>query len=78
MYHTSQRRGKKEGFVDVGGDVVPSIKIRVMVVLGAAMLAFTIVAWRRGWWTPAGRIHYTMVTLGVVLLLVVLRCWHLF
>lgn len=42
------------------------------------MLAFTIVAWRRGWWTPAGRIHYTMVTLGVVLLLVVLRCWHLF
>ncbi|MBX6365731.1 MAG: beta-lactamase family protein [Gemmatimonadetes bacterium] len=46
-------------------------------VLTIALLAFTALAWRGGWWGRWGRIHYTAVTLASVVLLAVLAYWNL-
>jgi CubicO group peptidase (beta-lactamase class C family) len=38
----------------------------IAALLTAGMLAFTALAWMRRSWSPVGRIHYTLVTLGAV------------
>ena len=35
-------------------------------ILAVGAVVFTVLAWRRGYWTLAWRIHYTLVTLGAV------------
>lgn len=47
-----------------------------MVVLGGAMTVCSIVVWRRKLWGVGGRIHYTLVTACALVLLAVLRGWH--
>jgi hypothetical protein len=34
--------------------------------LAVGAVIYTILAWRRGYWSPAWRLHYTLVTLGAV------------
>lgn len=49
-----------------------------MVVLGGAMAVCSIVVWRRRIWGVGGRIHYTLLTVSALVLLAVLRGWHVF
>jgi hypothetical protein len=39
-------------------------------ILAAGAVIFTVLAWRRGFWTLAWRIHYTLVTLGAAAVVV--------
>lgn len=45
--------------------------------LTAAAVVLAAAAWIRGYWRPAGRIHYTLVTLAAVALVWFLNYWNL-
>jgi hypothetical protein len=49
----------------------------VAAALTAASAVFVVRAWRRGYWRPAGRVHYTLVTAAAVSFLAVLHYWKL-
>lgn len=49
-----------------------------MVALGAVMIVSSVIAWRGRTWGLGGRIHYTFVTVCAVVLLTLLRGWHVF
>ena len=50
----------------------------VLLVLAAlALVVFTVMAWRGGWWGRWGRVHYTAVAIGTVVLVLVLNYWNL-
>ncbi|MER6994982.1 serine hydrolase domain-containing protein [Streptomyces sp. NPDC000410] len=46
-------------------------------VAAVATLGCAAVAWRRGWWGRAGRIHYTLIALAAPLFLAVMADYHL-
>jgi len=45
--------------------------------LALAMIAFTFLGWKRHYWSLAGRIHYTLVTLAAVALTWFLYFWNI-
>jgi len=46
-------------------------------VLTVALLLFTVLVWKNGWWTLAGRVHYSLVTLAAVSFIPFLIYWNL-
>lgn len=48
----------------------------IMIAFAVAMVICSVAAWREKWWNRGGRIHYTFVTACALLLLAVLRGWH--
>jgi hypothetical protein len=50
----------------------------VTAVLTLVMLVCTVRAYRRRWWTGAARIHYTLITLGALILIPLEWYWRLF
>lgn len=48
----------------------------LMIVLGAAMALYSAVAWRKKLWGMGERIHYTVMSVCALVLLTVLRAWH--
>jgi hypothetical protein len=48
----------------------------VMGMVGIALLAFTVLAWRKRFWGFSGRLHYTLVTISAWLLLGELVYWN--
>jgi len=49
----------------------------MLVVLGAAVVVFAILGWAKGYWRLLGRIHYTVITTAVLLLLWILYYWNI-
>ncbi len=50
----------------------------VIPILGVSLLAFTAIAWRKGFWKLFTRIHYTLFTLSVLGLTWIFFYWNLF
>jgi len=46
-------------------------------VLTVGMLVSAVLAWLRGYWSPAGRVHYSLVTLAALGFLLFLNGWNL-
>jgi hypothetical protein len=46
-------------------------------VLTAGLVAFAATAWLRRWWRPAGRVAYTLLTLGAAAFMTVAYVYHL-
>jgi pimeloyl-ACP methyl ester carboxylesterase len=46
-------------------------------VLTAGLLAFAVLAWRNGYWSTVGRVHYSLLTLAALAFVWFLRCWDL-
>jgi hypothetical protein len=49
----------------------------VVLVLGVAALGLATAAWRRGWWSVAARVHYTLVSLASLSFFAFLAYWRL-
>jgi pimeloyl-ACP methyl ester carboxylesterase len=49
----------------------------VVLVLGIAALGLATAAWRRGWWSVAARVHYTLVSLASLSFFAFLAYWRL-
>jgi CubicO group peptidase (beta-lactamase class C family) len=47
------------------------------VTLTATMPVFVVLSWRRGWWTPAGRIYFSLLTLACLAFVPFLVDWNL-
>jgi hypothetical protein len=45
--------------------------------LGVAVAVCAIVAWRRRFWTVAGRLHYSVLAAAIVVYALVLGYWNL-
>jgi hypothetical protein len=71
---------KAMGTLDCG---VPTVLIALLCVplLGAALtagsVAFAMLTWKNGYWSVAGRLHYTLVTLAAVIFVFFLNHWNL-
>lgn len=77
------------GTVFLMGDIVALMAgdTGILIVLGAVSVLFAaltaaavvlaLIAWIRGYWRPAGRIHYTLVTLAAVAMVWFLNYWNL-
>jgi hypothetical protein len=50
----------------------------VMLALTLLMVACAVRAWRRRWWTGAARVHYSLITIGAVVLVPLEWYWRLF
>jgi hypothetical protein len=46
-------------------------------ILAVGVLVFTLIAWRRKYWTGCSRIHYTLVFLAALAFLWLLNFWNL-
>ena len=46
-------------------DGVISLQMDKIIILGVAMVVFTVLAWLKDYWTTGARIHYTLVTADV-------------
>jgi pimeloyl-ACP methyl ester carboxylesterase len=46
-------------------------------VLTVGLWVFAVVAWMRGYWSPAGRVHYSLVALAALEFVLVLSGWNL-
>jgi hypothetical protein len=49
----------------------------VTVLLTLGMVAFTILAWKEGYWRLGGRLFYTLVTLMGLVFIWIINYWHL-
>lgn len=47
----------------------------IVLVLTVCVLALAVNAWRRGWWGAGARVHYTLVTVGCLLLVGFVAWW---
>ncbi|GAB3443495.1 serine hydrolase [Streptomonospora sediminis] len=54
-------------------DVSPLLNVQLLpaVLTGAGVLVSAVVAWTNKWWSVGGRIHYTVITLALILYLVI-------
>lgn len=51
----------------VTGEMIDALNaIYLPVMLSLPLPVFTVLAWRKGWWTPAGRIFYTVLNVAVL------------
>ena len=50
----------------------------LMAIVGVAVVVFTVLAWREGYWRIAGRIHYTLFAAAAVMLLWIFYFFNLF
>jgi CubicO group peptidase (beta-lactamase class C family) len=50
----------------------------ITAVMAAAAIVYTVLAWKRRYWTVAGRTHYTLVTIAACVFVWFLHHWNLF
>jgi hypothetical protein len=68
--------------VDITYSLPPYMLVVLVAILAASMLVvgpmiFTTLAWRRRYWSLAGRIHYTLVTAALLGMVWLLYTWRL-
>ncbi|MDT9724101.1 class A beta-lactamase-related serine hydrolase [Xylanibacillus composti] len=64
------------GVVPAWAPVIDFLPV-LMVLVGAALVLFTVLAWKKGYWRRGGRIHYTLYTAATVVLLWIFSYWNL-
>ncbi len=70
------------GFYDLPYDVPPPVVAWLVIPLlttslAAGLIVCTLLAWRESYWSLAGRLHYTLVTLGALAFVWWLNYWNL-
>jgi uncharacterized membrane protein YuzA (DUF378 family) len=46
-------------------------------VLTIGLLVFTLLAWKEGYWSTMGRVHYTLITLAALAFTWFMNYWNL-
>jgi hypothetical protein len=46
-------------------------------ILALGSAAFSVLAWKNGYWSPLGRVHYTLVVLALLAFVWWLNNWNL-
>jgi hypothetical protein len=50
----------------------------LLIPLGAALVVFTVLAWRNRYWRVSARVHYTIVSAAALLLIAILNYWNVY
>lgn len=68
----------KEAYMSVGGKSLIDFMPMLMLIFNFSLIAFTAIAWQKGFWRKFTRIHYTLFTLAVSGLTWLFYYWNLF
>jgi len=58
------------------GNILLDLLPWILVLTGVAVVVFNILAWAKGYWKLAARIHYTFVTIAALLLMWIFYYWN--